>query len=141
MIRSYPDRYRLGDSDPASFDVFLGRDQSITLHLLEWDRRVAPDSSEVYRLAAVIRAQDAATTLVARDCVGGDPRIGTWSLELTDEDLAGLAWDVGEITRVVWLDLTAYVNDPDDNPGMTVPVVDPLGKSEFPIRVHRRVGG
>ncbi len=141
MAATYPDRYRIGSKDSAFFDVVLGRNDEVTIQVLEWDRRVVPvSSSGPFKIVATLRDADLDAAVIERDMIQRDPKDGTWSLLMLAEDLADLTFPATDRFRTLWLDLVAHVTDPDTDTTHLIPVMDPTARSQFPFRIHRLVG-
>lgn len=141
-VARFPDRYRLGDVDPASFGVQLGRDSTIAFQLLEWDRRVVGDpAGGLFKLHATVRELPGdAVALVARECQRLDQNHGTWSLEFLADDFPDVEFELGQRHRCLWLDLRAEVTDPETDLPRSIAVFDPTGRAAFPLYLHQRLG-
>jgi hypothetical protein len=142
MAAQYPDRFRVGTVDAASFDVVNGRNDEVTIQVLEWDRRVVPASAQgPFKIVGTLRDAEYGTDpVIERDLIQRDPKDGTWSLVLLTDDFDEVPWPLTDRYRTLWLDLIAHVTDPDTETVHLIPVMDPTARSQFPFRIHRLVG-
>ena len=126
------------DGESFSADIAWKRDHAFTIQFYDPDDTAADFSSGgPYTVTITVRAHPYESSVLQTYTITGQlSGTGQVTWTITDADLSGLTWDLGQRMQVLFIDIEV-----ENSTSLLFAVWDDVGNSSFPLRVHQTLKG